>query len=224
MAWGQLKAVSGSLNLTFDDGPDRVWTRRVMAVLRRQGVTGTFFMVGERVLAEPLLACEVLEHGHQIQLHCHRHIRHTELSRSEIERDAWDALAALAEIGVEPTRWRTPWGVVTADSEAVAAQLGLRLIGWDHDTHDWRGDSPVMMMAALRPRLSLGGSVLMHDGLGPGATRSDCSNTVGLLDPLIDAARASGLLVTTPRDLDDVAGQDRPGVHATPLAVGEILS
>jgi peptidoglycan/xylan/chitin deacetylase (PgdA/CDA1 family) len=215
--------VPGALNLTFDDGPDRVWTRRVMAALHRHYVTGTFFMSGERVLAEPLVACEVLEQGHEIQLHCHRHIRHTELSRSEIERDAWDALAALAEIGVEPTRWRTPWGVVTADSEAVAAHLGLRLTGWDHDTHDWRGDSPVAMMTALGPRLSLGGSVLMHDGLGPGATRSDCSNTVGLLDPLIDTAQAAGLLVAATCSLD-VAGQDRRGVRATALVVGETRS
>jgi peptidoglycan-N-acetylglucosamine deacetylase len=215
--------VPGSLSLTFDDGPDRVWTRRVIAVLRRQDVTGTFFMIGEQVLAEPLVACEALEQGHEIQLHCHRHIRHTDLSCAEIERDAWDALAALAEIGIEPTRWRTPWGVVTADTEAVAARLGLRLTGWDHDTHDWRGDSPVAMLGALRPRLSLGGSVLMHDGLGPGATRSGCSNTVGLLDPLIEAAQAVGLLVAAPRDLDD-AGEDHPGARATALAVGEISS
>jgi peptidoglycan-N-acetylglucosamine deacetylase len=224
MARGQLEAVPRSLNLTFDDGPDRVWTRRMMLALRRNDVRGTFFMVGERVLAEPIVACEVLEQGHQIQLHCHRHVRHTELSGSEIERDAWDALAALAEIGVEPTRWRTPWGVVTADSEAVAARLGLRLIGWDHDTHDWRGDSPARMMAALGPRLSLGGSVLMHDGLGPGATRSDCSNTLGLLDPLIEAARTARLLVSTPRDLDVAAGQDYPDVHVAALAVGETPS
>jgi peptidoglycan/xylan/chitin deacetylase (PgdA/CDA1 family) len=195
----------------------------MMGVLRRQDVTGTFFMAGERVLAEPLVACETLEQGHEIQLHCHRHIRHTDLSRSEIERDTWDALEALAEIGIEPTRWRTPWGVVTAHTEAVAARLGLRLTGWDHDTHDWRGDLPAAMLGALRPRLSLGGSVLMHDGLGPGATRSDCSNTVDLLDPLIEAAQAVGLLVAAPRDLDD-AGQDRPGARATTLAVGEISS
>jgi peptidoglycan-N-acetylglucosamine deacetylase len=195
-----------------------------MAVLRRHDLTATFFMVGERVLAEPAVAYEVLEQGHDVQLHCHRHVRHTELSEPEIERDALDALAALAEIGVEPVRWRTPWGVATPDSEAVAARLGLRLTGWDHDTHDWRGDPPAMMMAALGPRLSLGGTVLMHDGLGPGAKRSDCSNTVGLLDPLIEAARTAGLLVAAVRDLDGAAGQDRPGAHAAAPAAGETLS
>lgn len=183
-----------------------------MAALDRHEAKGTFFMIGERVVAEPIVACEVLEQGHEVQLHCHRHVRHTEFSESEIERDARDALAALAEIGVEPTRWRTPWGVVTGDSEAVAERLGLRLTGWDHDTHDWRGDSPAAMTAALRPRLSLGGSVLMHDGLGPGATRSDCSNTVGLFDPLIDAAAKAGLVVAAPREPDDAAGPGSPGV------------
>jgi peptidoglycan/xylan/chitin deacetylase (PgdA/CDA1 family) len=185
MTRGQLKAVPGSLSLTFDDGPDRVWTRRVMAALDRHDAKGTFFIVGERLLAEPIVACEALEQGHEVQLHCHRHIRHTEFSESEIERDAWDALAALAEIGVEPTRWRTPWGVATADSRTVAARLGLRLTGWDHDTHDWRGDSPAVMTAALRPRLSLGGSVLMHDAerwlehRGPARSTDRCGGKDG---------------------------------------------
>ena len=221
-ARGQLEEVPGTLSLTFDDGPDRVWTRRVMSALRRHEVRGTFFMIGERVLAEPLLAREVLEQGHEIQLHCHRHVRHTEMSGSEIERDAWDALAALAEIGIEPTGWRTPWGVVTEDSEAVAARLGLRLTRWDHDTHDWRGDSPARMMAALEPRLSLGGSVLMHDGLGPGATRRGCSNTVELLDLLTDAARAAGLSLVALED--STAAMDRPLAYAAAPAVGEASS
>ena len=57
------------------------------------------------------------------------------------------------------------------------------------------------MLAALVPALGPGGMVLMHDGLGPGARRSDCRETVRLLEPLCavdpragwrSARRASG--------------------------------
>jgi hypothetical protein len=35
--------------------------------------------------------------------------------------------------------------------------------------------------------------VLMHDAVGPGATRADPSPTVDLVAPLVDAIRARGL-------------------------------
>ena len=49
------------------------------------------------------------------------------------------------------------------------------------------------MLAAARPELRAGGSVLMHDALGPGSTRSGCENTVALLDGLSEATRDLGL-------------------------------
>jgi peptidoglycan/xylan/chitin deacetylase (PgdA/CDA1 family) len=66
------------------------------------------------------------------------------------------------------------------------------MIGWSIDTHDWRGDEPAAMLAAARPDLWAGGSVLMHDALGPGATRSGCENTLALLERLSEAIRELG--------------------------------
>ena len=42
--------------LTFDDGPDPVWTPQVLAVLEKYHVPGTFFVVGSRVAHYPQLA------------------------------------------------------------------------------------------------------------------------------------------------------------------------
>ena len=39
--------------LTFDDGPDPVWTPRILSVLKRRGVTGTFFAIGSRIVRSP---------------------------------------------------------------------------------------------------------------------------------------------------------------------------
>ena len=39
--------------LTFDDGPDPVWTPRILAVLRRYHVPATFFVVGAHAAAYP---------------------------------------------------------------------------------------------------------------------------------------------------------------------------
>jgi peptidoglycan/xylan/chitin deacetylase (PgdA/CDA1 family) len=193
--------VAGVLNLTFDDGPDEWWTPRILDELDRCETRATFFMVGERVLACPRVARRVLDSGHEVQLHCHRHIRHTQLSERQIERDVEHGLAALESVGARAKLWRTPWGIRTGASDRVAERFGLRLAGWSIDTHDWRGDEPQAMLAEARGRLADGGAVLMHDALGPGATRSGCGNTISLLSALAAAARELGQTLGPMREL-----------------------
>jgi peptidoglycan/xylan/chitin deacetylase (PgdA/CDA1 family)/alkylation response protein AidB-like acyl-CoA dehydrogenase len=203
--------VSPTLSLTFDDGPDVRWTGSMLDVLRRSGTRATFFMVGERVRAAPASARAVVEAGHDVQLHCDRHLRHSELSEEEIDRDVRDGLAALAGIGVRPSYWRTPWGVCTDATARVAARLGLSLIDWTIDTHDWRGDSAAEMLEHARPGVGEGGIVLMHDALGPGALRAGCENTVELVKELIVLARSQGLEVGALPSLEDARAASKRG-------------
>jgi len=185
--------VPRNLSFTFDDGPDETWTPLVLERLACCEVTATFFMVGERVLALPALARAVLAAGHDVQLHCHRHVRHTDLTEAELQLDAETALATLESVGARPRLWRAPWGVCTEASVSVANRLGLRLVRWSIDTHDWRGDSAQAMLAYASFHLAGGGEVLMHDALGPGARRAGAQNTLALLPTLAMAARAQGL-------------------------------
>jgi peptidoglycan-N-acetylglucosamine deacetylase len=181
------------IGLTFDDGPDERWTPCVLEQLESCHARATFFVLGERVERTPAVVRAAVEASHEVQLHGHRHLRHSGLAEEEIELDTRAALAALAQVGVRPTRWRTPWGIVTPASRRVAARHRLTLVHWSIDTHDWRGDPALAMLARARGQLAPGAIVLMHDGLGPGALRSGCQNTLELLAPLIAAARARGL-------------------------------
>lgn len=195
-----------TIELTFDDGPDGRTTPAVLGALARAEVRATFFMVGERVEADRRLAAAVLAAGHGVELHCHRHVRHTALSEAGIERDARAGVRALRAIGAEPARWRTPWGVRTEATDAVASRLGLRLVGWDHDSHDWRGDGARKMLAAIAPGLAAdGGCVLMHDGLGPGSRRTNAANTVALLEAIV-AAFGREAIAGAPRRIEAACG------------------
>lgn len=205
-----------ALSLTFDDGPDPRWTLEILKALRRLEVRATFFMVGERISSTPATVQAVIDAGHEIQLHCARHIRHTDLSEAGIDADARSGLETLTAHGApRPTLWRTPWGVLTPASERVAPRHGLQLVGWTIDTHDWRGDGAAEMLRAAESLLAADGCtlseapallpghvgplsgaaevVLMHDALGPGALRDGCQNTVDLIDGLVATARARGM-------------------------------
>jgi peptidoglycan-N-acetylglucosamine deacetylase len=165
----------------------------VLACLGDDGARATFFVMAGRAAAYPSLVGRMRAQGHEIALHCVRHIRHTEIDEQGLRRDTQLGLRLLQRLGVRPRHWRAPWGVTTAASRAVAADFGLELVHWDLDTHDWRGDSAAAMHARIAGEVRAGAVVLMHDGLGPGATRADCRETVRLVPALLATLRSRRL-------------------------------
>jgi peptidoglycan/xylan/chitin deacetylase (PgdA/CDA1 family) len=59
--------------LTFDDGPDPVWTPKVLAVLRRYRVPATFFLVGAHLASYPGLVRAELREGSEVGSHTYTH-------------------------------------------------------------------------------------------------------------------------------------------------------
>ena len=170
-AEGSLAALLGSvasklLALTFDDGPDPRGTPAVLEALEQAEVTATFFVLAERVEQHPELLERVVLAGHDVQIHGYEHLRHPYTPREDVENDIDRALSV-----VPATKWRIPWGHLAPYTQEVARERGLTIVGWDADTHDWRGDSAEAMLAQLR--LEPGGIVLAHDGVGAGARQGD---------------------------------------------------
>jgi peptidoglycan/xylan/chitin deacetylase (PgdA/CDA1 family) len=182
----------GVVALTFDDGPDPRWTPRILRELADAQAHATFFVIAPRAAAHPHLIDAIISQGHEIGLHCARHLRHTQTPRPIIEEDTLDALRTLRSLDVRPTRWRLPWGAAATWSPAVADAHRLSIVGWTADTHDWRGDSAAAMLDSVDPLIADHAVVLMHDGLGPGALRDGCLQTARLVAPLAHAIRARG--------------------------------
>jgi peptidoglycan/xylan/chitin deacetylase (PgdA/CDA1 family) len=191
--------VSGTIALTFDDGPDPEWTPRVLDALERGAARATFFVDARRALIQRDLVRQVVARGHEVAFHCFEHIRHSECTASELYAEADLGLGLLDLVGVKPRAWRAPWGVETDATRDVAARHDLRLWGWNVDTHDWRGDSAQRMFAALEAQGGLrdGDVILMHDALGPGVRRDGCAETVALTELLLSAAERMGLATAT---------------------------
>lgn len=175
--------------LTFDDGPDPRGTPAVLDALAEAGVKATFFVLAERVEAHPELFARVRADGHDVQIHGYGHLRHPYTPREDVEDDIDRALTVVPGV----TKWRIPWGHLATYTRELAARRKLQVVGWDADTHDWRGDSAEEMLARLEPRLEPGSIVLAHDGVGAGARRQHALETAKLIGPLVTHARARGL-------------------------------
>jgi peptidoglycan/xylan/chitin deacetylase (PgdA/CDA1 family) len=182
-----------SLALTFDDGPDPVWTPLLLDLLADRGARATFFPIAPRAGEASALIERMLVEGHAVGLHCDEHIRHSERKRVDVERDTDRALARLHALGARPTRWRTPWGDRAPFTESLAAERQLQLVGWTVDSHDWRGDSAETMFSGTREGLRAGAVVLAHDGIGPGARRQDAEQTLRYTELVIDHAGDAGI-------------------------------
>jgi peptidoglycan-N-acetylglucosamine deacetylase len=176
--------------LTFDDGPDPVWTLLVLDALAEAGARATFFVVAPLAERHPSLLSRMRREGHTVAFHCKEHVRHDVMTAQEIQADVayW-----LGVLGQTTRYWRTPWGVVTPATEEVAREKGLMLVGWTADTRDWRGGPPDLMLARVERDTLPGAIALMHDGVGPGAKRDGCARTVELVNPLVSLARSREL-------------------------------
>ena len=182
-----------ALALTFDDGPDPVWTPKLLDLLEAMGARATFFPIAGRAVENAEIIERMRAEGHAIGLHCDQHVRHSERDEAWLARDTDAALRRLAGLGVTPTFWRTPWGDTAPWSTHIARDRDLRLVGWTADTQDWRGDSAAAMFEATRDDLTDGAIVLAHDGMGPGARRDSPAATLHYVALVGEHARDWGL-------------------------------
>jgi peptidoglycan/xylan/chitin deacetylase (PgdA/CDA1 family) len=191
--------VTGTICLTYDDGPNPDWTPRILKALHRRGAHATFFVQARRAVEHHDLIEAMVEGGHEVGFHCLDHIRHSQRTATGLESDMTIGLEMLARIGVVPRAWRAPWGIETDATRLLAGEHGLRLWGWNVDSHDWRGDDVRQMFGALEAQGGLRGGdvILMHDALGPGARRDGCAETVALTELLLATAERAELATAT---------------------------
>jgi len=169
------KLSEGEVVLTFDDGPHRRRTRRVLDVLDRECVRAAFFLRGDEARRNRKISREIVARGHALGGHGWAHRDLTKLSPSDARADITRGLRgierAFRRSAQPPTIgfFRFPF---VARTDALSAQLvdmGLAEIGVDVDGKDWTGNSAVeivdLVMTGLEAR-SRRGVVLLHDPFG----------------------------------------------------------
>jgi cellulose synthase/poly-beta-1,6-N-acetylglucosamine synthase-like glycosyltransferase/peptidoglycan/xylan/chitin deacetylase (PgdA/CDA1 family) len=188
----------GTIALTFDDGPDPVWTPRILAVLARYHARATFLEIGSRVNRYPRLSRLVLAAGHEIGSHTFTHLDLSVAPRWQLDAElplTDNAIAAAT--GRRPTLFRPPYSstpdAVTAHEVPALRRAGAGhlIVLSDRDAKDWRRPGVAAIVAAAQPSRGNGAVVLMHDSGG------DRTQTVAALDILIPRLQARGYRFVT---------------------------
>jgi peptidoglycan/xylan/chitin deacetylase (PgdA/CDA1 family) len=163
------KSGKRTVALTFDDGPDPLWTPQVLALLRKYKAKATFCMIGERVQAHPELVKKVVSAGMRLCDHSQTHpislaALDVGAQRAEI-LGARTALAKATKAGVP--YFRAPGGNWSPEVAELAARKKMQPLGWTVDPRDWSRPGTPAIVASVQSGVSPGAIVLMHDGGGP---------------------------------------------------------
>lgn len=198
-----------TIALTFDDGPDTVYTPRILDVLKQNGAHATFYLVGSRARAHPDLVRRIIREGHEIGNHTLNHANLSKLSPEQVRREMAEANRILEALAGKPvTTFRPPYGNATAAVESQARALGYRLVLWDIDSLDWKkGVTARGVLDNVLPSARNGGIVLQHSAGGKG---EDLSNTVEALPLLIKTLRGQGYRLVTISEMLKT-GNPKPG-------------
>ena len=200
-----VRCSAGLVALTFDDGPVAETTPAFLTLLHQRRVPATFFVVGERVRANPSLVRRMARLGFAVGNHSDRHELLTRLGDAAVERSLRRTRRAIREAGVRPAPLaRPPYGAIDGRVRGIMAELDLAPVLWTVDPRDWAAKSADQIatstLAGLRPHDP--NVVLLHDGV------TNAPSTLRALPRIIRGARSRGYCF---------AALDRHGVPAPPV-------
>ena len=224
----QLGGAENKVVLSFDDGPDRRWTPKILDILKEKKAPGVFFVIGDQANRAPDILKREYAEGHEIGNHTFTHPKFDEISRTQIKWEL-NLTQRLLEstLGVKSILFRPPYGIDHQPeyAEEVAQlpypqELGYLIVGQRIDPDDWsltedKHQRPAQEIVddVLR-QAKHGNIILLHDGGGERA------QTLVALPQIIDQLRARGYEFVS---VSDLIGKKRADVMV-PLDFRERLA
>jgi len=158
--------------LTVDDGPDPVYTPRILDIFRDHAVKATFFVVGGAAEQYPELVLRMREEGHEVGSHSYSHPYFHRLSWSgaigEIGMTGWVLNRILGE---KCKLFRPPHGKLSLRSLIPAWAAGQQVVMWNVDLKDYRA-SPGELQAQLDRTCFASGDIILYHGTNPAALKA----------------------------------------------------
>jgi cellulose synthase/poly-beta-1,6-N-acetylglucosamine synthase-like glycosyltransferase/peptidoglycan/xylan/chitin deacetylase (PgdA/CDA1 family) len=200
--YGYSAAAHKTISLTFDDGPDPVYTPKLLDLLSRNHVPATFFVTGAQMAQFPAIMQREVREGFALGNHSltHTDVNGTTAFREQLEIALTDRIMR-AETGRYSSYFRLPYeGSDTAEVQADAPGIlraqrdGYLVVSHDFDTEDWAIEAGALKGPIAMPPLGEQDNitVLLHDAGGNNRTA-----TLAYVQKLIPAARAAGYTFQT---------------------------
>lgn len=172
--------------LTFDDGPDPIYTPQILDILKEKDVKATFFLMGKKIEKYPKIAERIYNEGHFIANHTYSHINLPGKKNDEVLASIAKTELLLEGIcGQSYKIFRPPWGHITDEQKVMLKKNGYRIVMWDVNSHDYKSDISVnQIIYNVMENIDNKKVILLHDSDYQG--RASRKKTVQALPQIID--------------------------------------
>ena len=188
--------------LTFDDGPQDIYTPQALDILKKHNVKATFFLIGKNVEVSPGLAKRIVDEGHVVGNHTYNHsdLRlHNQMQiRQQIEKTG---KAIFDATGVKPYLFRSPYGFYNNVVVQEAESLGYTIIQWSVSGLNGRQDASFSKIVhRVVDNIQNGSIILLHDG-NRLSSKKNRSQIVKALPIIIETLQKKGYQLVTVDEL-----------------------
>ena len=147
--------------LTFDDGPDIIYTPLLLDGLKERNVRVSFFLLGEKVEQYPELVERMQKEGHLVGNHTYHHVQLNKLNETKAREEILKTNNLIYETtGVYPLYLRPPFGAWKKNLELCVEMLP---VFWTIDTLDWKVQNTEKIVRTVQEQIEDGAIILMHD-------------------------------------------------------------
>lgn len=147
--------------ITFDDGPDPVYTPQLLDGLKERGAKASFFLMGKQAEAHPELVRRIQEEGHLIGNHTYSHIQLTKKNREAFKAELKKTNELLTGItGEEVLFVRPPYGCW---DKSLETELTMLPVLWNIDPLDWSSTNVSGIVKKVTDKAQENAVILMHD-------------------------------------------------------------
>ncbi len=131
--------VHNAMAMTHQAFGPLVGVPRIIRLLADYDIKSTFFVPGVTAIRYPGAVELILEAGHEVAHHTHRHISALDLSPAEERKDFEQAFEALERLGVTPKGHRAALWEATWNTPELVAEFGMT-----YDSSLMDADSPYL--------------------------------------------------------------------------------
>lgn len=150
--------------LTFDDGPEPVFTPLALAALKRYNSQAVWFILGKQAELYPDLLPQIYQGGHDIGVHSYDHISLTTLPQLQIVQQLERTKMLIQKAtGQFWPYFRPPNGAYNNKVLQAAASAGFQWnVMWSVDPRDYRS-TPEQIIDHVLMNLRPGAIVILHE-------------------------------------------------------------
>jgi len=178
----------GTVALTFDDGPSRIYTPQILDILKKYHIKATFFVVGASAKEYPDLIQRIQAEGHYVNDHTMTHPLLTRLAKNKWYFEMVEPANIVQKIiGKRPVCLRYPFGMSNQAIRDYIRSQNMAPVPMGFNSFDYERPGVAKITSWVLQNARSGQVFLFHDGY------DKREQTVAALPLIIEGIQKKGL-------------------------------